>query len=210
MAARTPRRSFANPFVVTLAVAPACYATTSPPQQQETAQVDPPPPTVVSNPPRPAPPPDPQPEPPRPPIMNPPRPTGQPDPQPLPPVMNPPPPQVDPAPHKRPPIRNPPRPTPQRQQPAPQEAAWTVFKSNDGCMAVIKVECPRAEPGKPQPTCNPPPPFNYACPTGVSLDKPITIVTFGDSCIIQREPIACPPKVMCNPPRPQTVTCPKP
>ena len=32
MAARTPRRSFATPFVITLAAAPACYVQSTPPQ----------------------------------------------------------------------------------------------------------------------------------------------------------------------------------
>lgn len=36
MAARTPRRSFATPFVVTLAAAPACYVQSGPPPQQPT------------------------------------------------------------------------------------------------------------------------------------------------------------------------------
>jgi hypothetical protein len=67
MAARTPRRSFATPFVVTLAAAPACYVQSSPgptqpaPQQPpptQTTQAQPdqqPPPTVMVNPPRPTP-----------------------------------------------------------------------------------------------------------------------------------------------------------
>jgi hypothetical protein len=67
MAARTPRRSFATPFVVTLAAAPACYVQSSPgptqpapqqppPTQTTTTQAPPdqqPPPTVMVNPPRP-------------------------------------------------------------------------------------------------------------------------------------------------------------
>ena len=62
MAARTPRRTFARPFVVTLAAAPACFVSTAPPQQQprpveEAPQTDPARPTgVVMNPPRPQPP----------------------------------------------------------------------------------------------------------------------------------------------------------
>jgi len=60
MAARTPRRSFATPFVVTLAAAPACYVQSTPPQQpttvttQPTTQPDPGKPTTpTTNPPRP-------------------------------------------------------------------------------------------------------------------------------------------------------------
>lgn len=91
-----------------------------------------------------------------------------------------------------------------------EQASWTVFKTKTGCMAAIKVACPTGEPGKPMPTCNPPPAFAYDCPPGISLDKPITIVTFGDSCAVEPEPIHCPPHAACNPPRPRTVTCPKP
>ena len=63
MAARTPRRSFATPFVVTLAAAPACYVQPQPqqPQQPQPAQ------------------PQPQPgQPDRPPVVNPPLPQTQP------------------------------------------------------------------------------------------------------------------------------------
>jgi len=77
MAARTPRRSFAAPFVITLATAPACYVSSAPPPQQPPAappaEQAPPqnaPAVVVANPPRPQP--DPQPTPAV--VMNPPRP----------------------------------------------------------------------------------------------------------------------------------------
>ncbi len=61
MAARTPRRSFATPFVVTLAVAPACYVQPAPQQPTSggptattpTQQPDGKPPTVMVNPLRP-------------------------------------------------------------------------------------------------------------------------------------------------------------
>jgi hypothetical protein len=154
--------------------------------------------------------------------MNPPRPqpqpVDQPPPQPVKPpyVLNPPRPQPPtdqpPSPPPRPPIMNPPRPQPVDQTPPPQQqsGSWTVFKSKDGCMAAIKVDCPKGQPGKAMPTCNPPPPFKYACPDGVSLETPITIVTFGDSCAVEREPVKCPPKAICNPPRPHVVPCPKP
>jgi hypothetical protein len=78
MAARSPRRSFAAPFVVTLAAAPAaCYVQTAPapayqpPPQQQGPQQQPPPPPVVSNPPRPQDPPPPQPQDPPPPQTTP-------------------------------------------------------------------------------------------------------------------------------------------
>lgn len=61
MAARTPRRSFATPFVITLAAAPACYVQSTPPQQPQPVQSQPSqpaqppdrPPVTVVNPPTP-------------------------------------------------------------------------------------------------------------------------------------------------------------
>jgi hypothetical protein len=82
MAARLPRRTFSNPFVVTLAAIPACVSSTAPPPttvQPEPVQVSPAPvaeptagtqpatpppaapPVVVANPPRPVDPPAPEP-----------------------------------------------------------------------------------------------------------------------------------------------------
>ena len=62
MAARSPRKTFASPFVVTLAAIPACFTGSSPPPQQPQPQVQPQPvepaPTpavVVTNPPPPSP-----------------------------------------------------------------------------------------------------------------------------------------------------------
>jgi hypothetical protein len=82
MAARTPRRSFATPFVVTLAAAPACYVQSAPPAQPEPAAQQQPQPAspgvVVANPPRPQSQPVDQTPPdqkPNPVVMNPPRPT---------------------------------------------------------------------------------------------------------------------------------------
>jgi hypothetical protein len=120
----------------------------------------------------------------------------------------------NPPPAEQPPDQQPPPAEVNLNPPPPpspsEQASWTVFRGKDGCMAAIKVSCPTGEPGKPMPTCNPPPPFKYACPTGVTIDKPITVITFGDSCAIEPEPIHCPPHTACNPPRPRTVPCPKP
>jgi hypothetical protein len=72
MAARTPRRSFATPFVITLAAVPACYVQPSAPPPQPQAEPAQPPdshPVVVTNPPRP------QPEPATPPPQDPPNPS---------------------------------------------------------------------------------------------------------------------------------------
>jgi hypothetical protein len=72
MASRIPRRTFAAPFVVTLAA--GCFVEKAPPPAQPPPS-QPPPPTVVSNPPRPQPDPDPKPNPNWP--QNPPSPTDQ-------------------------------------------------------------------------------------------------------------------------------------
>jgi len=69
-----------------------------------------------------------------------------------------------------------------------------VTKHDDKCVAV---------------TGEPPHPIDYACPAGVSLDKPITVMANGDQCIVLREPSPCPPHAMCNPPRPHVVPCPE-
>ncbi len=86
------------------------------------------------------------------------------------------------------------------------EARWTVYKDKkNGCMAAIKVEC------VPKATCNPPPPFKYACPDNVSLEKPITVVTYdGTNCFVQVEQPKCPPNMSCNPPPARKVACPTP
>ena len=169
MAARTPRRSFATPFVVTLAAAPACYVQSAPPQQAQPQPVQAQPaqqpdnhPVVVANPPRP-----------------------QPEPQ-------------TPPPEDHPPvIVNPPR-------PQPAATSWHVFKTKDGCEAIVNVQCPTGA------ACNPPPPTKIDCPAGITAPKGMTIVSQPDgTCVVEREPPKCPPHAMCNPPRPQTVTCPK-
>lgn len=194
MSARTPRRSFAAPFVVTLATAPACYVSSAPPPQQ-------PPPSqpaaqpaqnapgvVVANPPRPA---DPAQQPAPPPnisvVHNPPRP------QPADPGTQPPPP-VPPNPSV---VMNPPR-------PEPAGTKWHVFKTADGCEAALTIDCPKGA------MCNPPPPKKVDCPEGLVMPKGLNIVSQGDgTCVVETEPVHCPPHAMCNPPRPRSVSCPK-
>jgi outer membrane biosynthesis protein TonB len=188
MASRTPRRSFATPFVVTLVAVPACYVQSAPPPSTGPQ----PPPAQTAEPAQPPPPAtqptDPQTPPTRPPvIVNPPRPTPTPQPAPTPPPQ----PQPQPTP--------PPQPTQTAQQ------QWTVFKGKDGCLAAIKVEC------QPNATCNPPPPFKYACPEKLSVDKPITLTSSdgGATCFYYAPMPACPKGAMCNPPPPRQLACPK-
>jgi hypothetical protein len=172
MAARTPRRSFATPFVITLAAAPACYVQSTPPAAgPSTTTTSAPPPTTPTT------------MPDQPPAQGPAGPTQGPGPV----VVNPPMPQSPPA------------------STTPGNTKWTVYKTADGCMAAYKVEC------QPKATCNPPPPFKYACPPNVSLDSPITVASNADgsACFVDYGPTSCPPNTACNPPRPTPVSCPK-
>lgn len=182
MAARTPRRYFATPFVVTLAAAPACYVQSAPAPQGPAPQQSGHPakpaavgvPTATQSPP---------------PAQSPSEPAGS-----APVIVNPPRPQ---------------QPPPATAQPSTPVAAttqkWTVYKAKDGCMAAVQVTCP------PKTMCNPPPPFRYECPQNVSLDNAITVVQSADgaTCQVEYPPVKCPPNTVCNPPRPTPVACPK-
>lgn len=187
MAARTPRRSFAAPFVVTLA-APlaACFVQTAPAQQPhgnpppdvaQQQQTPPPDHVIVSNPPRPTTPPPsdppPQQQPTNPVIMNPPRPT--------------------------------PTTTPTQTTPTPPKQTsekWTIFKQGAECMASIKTDCPQGV------MCNPPPPTKYACPESTTLPLVIETNDGGKTCTAEVQATSCPKGAMCNPPRPRAYPCP--
>ncbi len=104
---------------------------------------------------------------------------------------------------------NPPRPTddpPASPPTAPQQ--WTLLQRGGSCEAIPKVDCPQPQPGHPHITCNPPPPIPYACPEGVDVKTPRTIITVADGCRLEPEAMKCPPHVMCNPPPPKAVPCP--
>jgi hypothetical protein len=175
MAARTPRRHFATPFVVTLAAAPACYVQSSPSSPQ------PPPPVAQPAPGQPA------------------------STQAPPVVVNPPPPGAasQPGPTTAPPPATTAQPA--GGAPAPvRERRWTVFRNDRGCSAMVEVKCPPGAMCNPPPPvkyacpdsmavndritivsydgttcqiepempkcppntrCNPPPPRQVACPT---------------------------------------------
>lgn len=183
MSAKTPRRTFAAPLVVTLAVplAGACLVTSSkapPPGDSTTGRTNDhrtgedrtPPTTTHVNPPR----------------ANP-GPTTAPNTDPTPSTVQ----QTEPA------------------QPTQQAAlrTWHVFQSTSdkSCYATLKVECP------PKPaTCNPPPPTKLAsCPSGLQMPQGLTIrEDAANSCAVYYPMPDCPPGMACNPPRPQTITCP--
>jgi hypothetical protein len=145
MSARAPRRSFLNPFVVTLAAAPACFVQSRTPPSQSVSQPNPGQPETT----------DPHPTPPPPEaqtptiIANPPRPT---DPQPA----SPPPP--DPVQTEAPLIGDPPA----------NDAEWIVTKTTSGCRARAITHCP------PKMMCNPPPPHIYQCIDGAKYPATLT------------------------------------
>ena len=121
------------------------------------------------------------------------------DPEPEPPDFQPPPPPVQV-------LANPPVAAVQGHD---EQASWTVFRSKDGCLAEIDVACPTGEPGKPMESCHPVPPFRVACPAGLQRGRKISVITFGDSCTADLEPMHCPPHEPCRPPLPRIVPCPK-
>ena len=188
MAARSPRRTFAHPFVITLATLPAC---SSPPKPVDT--------TVVMNPPRPVAEIDGTPEP----TSGDHPPTAMPDPAP-----------IDSRPS--PPMKNPPPKQPPSPAPATYDQRWTVMKAKTGeCNAYVEVNCPKAEPGKPMATCNPPPPIKYTCPGDLAENQTVKItLRAGATDCFAELGSSCPPydpkhPVMCNPPPPRKVECPK-
>jgi hypothetical protein len=179
MPARSPRRTFASPFIITIAAVPACFVSSSTPPSQPISQAAPGQPSQSDPAPTPPPPQEQSPVI----VANPPRPTQGPAEQ----AATPPPP--------------PPQPTPTPVNPSQPNQMWTVLKTTSGCEAILDVSCPQGA------SCNPPAPIKYACPDGVKL--PAKITTFGDSCAVVPPEMHCPPHAMCNPPRPQKVACPK-
>lgn len=111
-----------------------------------------------------------------------------------------------------PPHKNPPAPQAVK-EPAKYEQKWTVmkFKGNADCQAMVDVTCPKGEPGKPMPTCNPPPPIKYACPSGFQQGDTLKIVlrVGATDCFADYGPTKCPDGVKCNPPPPRKVACPE-
>jgi hypothetical protein len=99
---------------------------------------------------------------------------------------------------------------PAQAKPPDYTSRWIVTKSGATCLAEPKIECPTAAPGKPVPTCNPPPASVYKCPEGMT-EASLTVVRYANStqCVVERAPVACPPNARCNPPPPRRVDCPK-
>ena len=97
--------------------------------------------------------------------------------------------------------------------PAQFEQHWTVmkFKGKADCQAMVDVNCPKPEKGKPMVTCNPPPPIKYACPDGLEEGDTLKIVlrSGATECFVDRGPMTCPKGALCNPPPPRKVACPE-
>jgi len=87
-----------------------------------------------------------------------------------------------------------------------------VFKTKgkEECSAVVAVDCPKPQPGKPMVTCNPPAPQPYTCPDGFADgDSLKLILRAGDTeCYVDYGPMHCPKGARCNPPPPRKLPCP--
>lgn len=189
MAARAPRRSFAAPFVLTLAAVPACTVSSGPPsgpppQQPATQQ------PVAQTPTQP-PPTQPQP------TWNPPPPS-QPEPQA--------PPQPEP-----PVVANPPRPTGNDTATTPEPSTKTVTHwhvemdaSTKQCTATLKLDCPMNA------KCKMPPRNPYACPAGWDGVGQVTVTRFANTteCVLEAPIPKCPPNAKCKRPAGTKVPCP--
>ncbi|MBA3453711.1 MAG: hypothetical protein H0T42_11520 [Deltaproteobacteria bacterium] len=198
MAARIVRRSFASPFVVTLAAAlpmSACYVQPGPRTSGSGTQS-----TAVHGKTK---------------HSNPPRPTGQQVPHEQTPDHS----TTNAGIEQTPAgtgtvVANPPRPAPvPATAPAPkQDIRWTITRASGTCSAFAKVTCPEPPPGQPRPSCNPPMPMKYTCLPEMTTDGAmVSVVQLAGqtTCQVEHPPIKCPPGAMCNPPPPQTVSCPQ-
>jgi hypothetical protein len=217
MAARSPRRSFASPFVVTLAASlpvAACYVQTRTPPPTHARGDSPPPqaqpdlPTHTENPPRPV---QPTEQPSQPHTAMPTHATERPQGQP--PVQQTQPPQpANPMPRHA--TERPQRPPPMQQTSTPvvkEDRYWTVTRSGSTCQVSPEFSCPKPQAGVAV-SCNPPRPVAYPCPSSMTTGSVRVMQYAGsDYCqvVITTPPLKCPPNAICNPPPPQKVTCPQ-
>ena len=183
MSARSPRRTFAASFVVTLAAAPACVTTPPPPPNNPPGPTEP----IAAGPEV------------RDHRADPAGPTG-------PEVRDH---RGDPGPTENPPP--PPPPPPPDAPPTAGERRWVLQMHDGKCSTRANANCPKPEPGKPMRTCNPPAPQPYTCPTGMTDGTTLAIVQWAGAsdCVIPPPPVSCPKGAMCNPPPPRKVACPR-
>jgi hypothetical protein len=71
------------------------------------------------------------------------------------------------------------------------------------CRAMLDVHC------VPNATCNPPPPKPIACPTGITMERPLDVVQRDTECYVEYHAAACPKGATCNPPPPRKTACPQ-
>ena len=86
------------------------------------------------------------------------------------------------------------------------DRSWTVSMAKDGtCSAMGETSCPANA------KCNPPPPTVVACPSNVTVDKPVKVWASAGSndCYVNLDAGKCPAKATCNPPPPQKTACPQ-
>lgn len=180
MAARSPRRIFANPFVITLAAAPACFASSNPPPPQQ-AQAQPLPVMYGDHD-------DTGPD-----HINPPPPVEQEIP-----TTNPPAPQQQPAP---PPAR--PRPSAPQRWIVTKSGAACFAREKFECPKVSGNDpMPTCNP-PPAMSYECPPGMADKATLTVAQYSSSTV------CVVEQPPPNCPPNATCNPPPPQRVACPK-
>ena len=107
---------------------------------------------------------------------------------------------------------NPPPPT-QEPEPAQTERSWMLSMRDGKCQVTSNDTCPKVPPGQPIPTCNPPAPVDYACPSGIVNGASDRIVQHAGQTVCVIPPSIgggnCPPNMHCNPPPPRDVPCPK-
>ncbi|MBA3539727.1 MAG: hypothetical protein H0T79_08850 [Deltaproteobacteria bacterium] len=211
-----PRRSFATPFVLTLAAVPACVAADAPPPKAATqysvAEPTTPPPQNQQNQPQ-------QQEPKQPAVLimeNPPRPQPQPEPvKPAPtPTWNPPPPT-------QPGQTNPTKPgtpgpldggTKTAPTPPTTDRHWVVARTGTSCKASDTDAC-RGKPAPRNgtvPTCTTPM-ADYKCPDGLADGATLNIIQYAGkaTCNVVMPAVVCPAKpATCNPPPPRQIACP--
>ena len=95
--------------------------------------------------------------------------------------------------------------------PAPREVTeWTIYKAEGECFSVDAGACPAPTDEKTKFTCSSTS-QPYACPEGLSMDRPIVVVRVdSSSCEMKHEMPDCPAGAACNPPPPMPMACPTP
>ncbi len=100
-------------------------------------------------------------------------------------------------------ISNPPRPGAEQVAPT-TDRRWTVTRDGNKCQAFVKVSCPPNTMCNP-----PPPQAYACTPEIVQGSSMKIVQWAGQlTCQVEPEPMKCPAGATCNPPRPRQVSCP--